>query len=237
VTPTGYASFSPRIRTASRKAGRLLDEIRAISDAPEVAYVRQKVAAGLGDAILKARHLVGDEPFGVLLPDDLVDAPTPCLKQMIEVFERYRTSVVAIERVERKAVSRYGVIKGRLVRDGTLSGRLYRIEDMVEKPPPEQAPSNLPIIGRYILTPAVFGELVAITPGAGGEIQLTDALRRLLSKEPIYGLMFNGKRYDAGDKLGFLMATAEMALKRADLGESFWRYLKSLKYPLKMRTP
>jgi UTP--glucose-1-phosphate uridylyltransferase len=131
--------------------------------------------------------------------------------------------------VERKAVGSYGIIRGQLVTDPQWQGRLYRIEDMVEKPDPREAPSNLAVIGRYILTPTVFGELAATTPGAGGEIQLTDGLRRLLEKEPVYGYVFEGKRYDAGDKLGFLQATVELALGRPDLGRAFRKYLKSLK--------
>src|SRR5262249_44493450 len=158
-------------------------------------------------AILTARDLVGDEPFAVLLSDDVIDGQVPCIKQMIEVFERYGRSVVAIQRVERKAVSSYGIIKGYPVQDQAWNDRLYRIDNMVEKPAPRQAPSNLAIIGRYILTPAIFHELAATHKGTGGEIQLTDALCRLLAKEPIYGFLFEGKRYDAGDKLGFLQAT------------------------------
>ena len=200
-------------------------------------YIRQKEALGLGHAILTARDLVGNEPFAVLLSDDVIDGRVPCIKQMVEVFERYSRSVVAIQRVPRNAVSSYGIIKGQLVQDQSwdaparlvLGSRLYRIDDMVEKPEPRKAPSNLAIIGRYILTPAIFHELARTPRGAGGEIQLTDALRRLLSKEPIYGFLFEGKRYDAGDKLGFLEATVEMALKRPDLGKPFRQYLKTLK--------
>jgi UTP--glucose-1-phosphate uridylyltransferase len=148
---------------------------------------------------------------------------------MINVFSRYGRSVVAIQRVEKAAVSSYGIIKGHAVVDHDWKDRLFRITDMVEKPEPRKAPSNLAIIGRYILTPAIFKELVATRKGAGSEIQLTDALRRLLAKEPIYGYVFEGKRYDAGDKLGFLQATVEMALKRPELGKPFRKYLKSLK--------
>jgi UTP--glucose-1-phosphate uridylyltransferase len=148
---------------------------------------------------------------------------------MIAVFERYGRSVVAIQPVRRTAVSSYGIIRGALVPDRQWHGRLYRIEDMVEKPESRKAPSNLAVIGRYILTPGIFRELAATEPGAGGEIQLTDGLRRLLTKEPVYGYVFEGTRYDAGHKLGFLQATVEMALQRPDLGRPFRRYLKSLK--------
>jgi len=194
-----------------------------------MSYVRQKEALGLGHAILTARDLVGDEPFAVLLSDDIIDSQEPCIRQMIEVYERYGSSVVAIQKVERSAISSYGIIKAAPVSDKQWPGRLYKIEDMVEKPSPENAPSNLAIIGRYILTPGIFRELADTRRGAGGEIQLTDALRRLLAREPIYGYVFEGKRYDAGDKLGFLQATVELALKRDDLGRPFRKYLKSLK--------
>jgi UTP--glucose-1-phosphate uridylyltransferase len=208
----------------------LHDQIRSISMLPHPpSYIRQEYPRGLGDAILVARDAVGEEAFAVLLPDDLIDAEVPCLKQMMEVFARYGRSVVAIQEVEWKATAHYGIIKGQAVPDDQWDGRLFRIDDMVEKPRPSKAPSNLAIIGRYILTPAIFAELAATRAGAGGEIQLTDALRRLLANEPIYGYVFEGKRYDAGDKLGFLEATVEMALKRPDLGKAFRRYLKSLK--------
>jgi UTP--glucose-1-phosphate uridylyltransferase len=159
----------------------------------------------------------------------VIDHPVPCLKQMMRVFEKYGRSVVAIQQVKRQAVSSYGIIRGRNVHDPDWPDRLYLIEDMVEKPDPSKAPSNLAVIGRYLLTPAIFQELAATQPGAGGEVQLTDALRRLLKKEPVYGYVFEGTRYDAGDKLGFLQASVELALKRADLGKSFRKYLKSLK--------
>ena len=222
-------SFELEQQLAGRGKEELRKQLRSISGLLQISYVRQQHPRGLGHAILTARDLVGDEPFAVLLSDDVIDSRVPCLKQMLRVFERYGTSVVAIQRVERKAVSSYGIIQGRQVRDKDFDGRLYRIENMVEKPSPRQAPSNLAIIGRYILTPAIFRELAATRPGTGGEIQLTDALRRLLGKEPVYGYLFEGRRHDAGDKLGFLKATVEMALQRPDLGKPFRHYLKSLK--------
>jgi UTP--glucose-1-phosphate uridylyltransferase len=221
-------SFELEQELAGRGKEDLRRQMHSISRLLQMAYVRQKYPRGLGDAILITRDLVGDEPFAVLLSDDVIESQIPCLKQMIAVHERYGTSVVAIQRVERKAVSSYGIIRGELVPDKEMDGRIYRIEDMVEKPEPAKAPSNLAIIGRYILTPAIFKELATTQPGAGHEIQLTDALKRLLRKEPIHGYLFEGKRYDAGDKLGFLKATVEMALKRKDLGQPFRKYLKSL---------
>jgi UTP--glucose-1-phosphate uridylyltransferase len=214
---------------AGRGKEELREQVHSISGLLRFAYVRQQTPRGLGHAILTARDVVDEEPFAVLLSDDVIVSPVPCLKQMLEVFERYGRSVIAIQRVERKAVGSYGIIRGQLVADPQWHGRLYRIEDMVEKPGPREAPSNLAVIGRYILTPTIFHELAATTPGAGGEIQLTDGLRRLLEKEPVYGYVFEGKRYDAGDKLGFLQATVELALERPDLGRAFRKYLKSLK--------
>ena len=222
-------SFELEHQLAGGGKEELRKQIRSISSLMQMIYVRQKEALGLGHAILTARDLVGDEPFAVLLSDDIIDSHVPCLKQMMAVFERYGRSVLAIQRVPRKAVSSYGIIRARGLPDQNWNGRLYRIEDMVEKPPPTKAPSNLAIIGRYLLTPGVFKELAATRAGAGNEIQLTDALRRLLEKEPIYGFVFEGRRYDAGDKLGFLEATVETALKRPDLGKAFRKYLKSLK--------
>ena len=214
---------------AGRGKEKLRKQLHSISDLMRFAYVRQQSPRGLGHAILTAHDLIDDEPFAVLLSDDVIVNPVPCIKQMLEVFERYGKSIVAIQKVDRKNVGNYGIIRGQLVRDPQWRGRLYRIDDMVEKPTPREAPSNLAVIGRYILTPAIFKELGATRPGTGAEIQLTDGLRRLLKKEPVYGYVFDGKRYDAGDKLGFLQATVELALQRPDLGKAFRSYLKSLK--------
>ncbi len=221
-------SFELEHQLAGRGKENLRRQLRSIAGLTQVTYVRQQEPRGLGHAVLTARDLVGDEPFAVLLSDDIIDSRVPCLKQMMAVFEKYGGSVIAIQRVKRSAVSSYGVIRGRLVPDEQWDGRLFQIEDMVEKPKPSEAPSNLAVIGRYVLTPAVFRELSATRPGAGKEIQLTDALRRLLKKEKVFGYVFEGKRYDAGDKLGFLQATVEMALKRPDLGKAFRKYLKTL---------
>jgi UTP--glucose-1-phosphate uridylyltransferase len=207
----------------------LLQIVRQISDMIHVAYVRQKEALGLGHAVLMARELVGNEPFAVLLADDVVDAPVPCLKQMMQVFEQTQCSVIATQVVEGRAISAYGVLDVKPV-DGALAGRLFEIRNMVEKPKAEEAPSNLAITGRYILTPAVFQTLSETPLGTGGELQLTDGMRLLLKREKMYAYVYEGKRHDTGDKLGFLKATVEFALKRPDLGEEFRRYLKELKF-------
>src|SRR5438270_470388 len=206
----------------------LLSIVRQISDMIHVAYVRQKEAMGLGHAVLMARELVGDEPFAVLLADDVIDAAVPCLKQMIDVYEETGASVLATQRVEGAAISAYGVLDGKPAQTDKFGGRLYEVGNVVEKPKLEDAPSNLAIIGRYVLTPAIFDMLERTPLGAGGELQLTDGLRMLLEKEKIYGFEFDGKRHDAGDKLGFLKATVEFALKRAELGPQFREYLKTL---------
>ena len=206
----------------------LLAIVRHISDMIHVAYVRQKEALGLGHAVLMARELVGNEPFAVLLADDVIDASVPCLKQMIDVFEEAQSSVIAIQEVQGRAISSYGVIEAKPV-DGRFQGRLFDISNMVEKPRLEDAPSNLAVIGRYVLTPTIF-EVLDHTPlGTGGELQLTDAMRLLLQKEKIYGYRFEGTRHDTGDKAGFLKATVEFALKRDDLGNDLRSWLKGLK--------
>jgi UTP--glucose-1-phosphate uridylyltransferase len=203
----------------------LLEAAQQVSSLGEFVYVRQKQALGLGHAVLVARLLVGDEPFAVMLGDDIIDSDVPCLRQMIDVYERFGGApIVAVQEVEPSAISRFGVIAGE-----EIEPNVFRISDMVEKPRREEAPSNLAIIGRYILTPDVFPLLESTTPGAGGEIQITDALRRLAKERPFYGYRFSGKRHDAGDKLGFLQATVEFALKREDLGAQFREYLRGLK--------
>ncbi|PYV97294.1 MAG: UTP--glucose-1-phosphate uridylyltransferase [Acidobacteria bacterium] len=210
-----------------RKKTDLLKIVREISDMIHVSYVRQKEALGLGHAVLMARELIGDEPFAVLLADDVIDAKVPCLKQLMNVFEKTQSSVLAMQVVEGPAISAYGVLKGKPV-DG-FDGRLHQVFDLVEKPRPEKAPSNLAIIGRYILTPTVFETLSEIQAGAGGELQLTDGLCQLLKREKVYGYVFDGVRHDTGDKLGFLKATVEFALKRPDLGGPLREYLRGLK--------
>jgi len=211
-----------------KKKTDLLKVVRKISDMIYVAYVRQKEALGLGHAVLTARELVGNEPFAVLLADDVIDAEVPVLKQMIKVFEQTQCSVIATQIVEGEAISAYGVLDVKPA-DGRQGGRLYEVLDMVEKPSLQEAPSNLAIIGRYILTPAIFPILEKTQAGKGGELQLTDGLRGLLKKEKVFAYVYEGKRHDAGDKLGFLKATIEFALKRDDLGGPLREYLKALK--------
>lgn len=206
----------------------MLSAVRAISDMIDVSYVRQKEALGLGHAVLRAKELVGSEPFAVVLADDVIDSEVPCIRQLLDVYEFYGASVVALMEVPRDQISNYGVVDAEPVPHNGTKDRLYRIRNLVEKPKAEDAPSNLAIIGRYILTPEIFTSLEEIGPGAIGEIQLTDGLRHLLRSRPIYGFRFDGQRYDAGDKLGFLKATVEFALKRSDLGGPFRAYLKSL---------
>ena len=204
----------------------LLEQVRAISSMINVAYVRQGETLGLGHAVLMAKDLVGDEPFAVMLGDDIIDSQVPCMKQMVRVFEEHQGPVIAVHQVPKEEISAYGVIAG--TPEGK-TGRVYKINDMVEKPKADKAPSDLAIIGRYILTPDIFEALETTPRDAGGEIQLTNALRALMGRRPVYGYRFEGVRHDAGNKLGFLKATVEFALKRDDLGASFRDYLKSLK--------
>ncbi len=200
-----------------------LEEIRGLSRLATFLYTRQKEPLGLGHAVLAAREAVGEEPFAVVLGDDVIVAAVPCLAQLLEVYGRTGAPVVAVQRVPREAISSYGILAAKPAGDG-----VWRIRDMVEKPDPASAPSDLAIIGRYLLTPGIFPALERVAPGAGGEIQLTDGLRALLRAGPMYGVEFAGRRYDAGSKLGFLQATVEFALRRPDLAGSFRAYLKGL---------
>jgi UTP--glucose-1-phosphate uridylyltransferase len=204
----------------------LLEQVRAVSNMVTVSYVRQGEALGLGHAVLTARELVGDEPFAVMLGDDIIDNPVPCMKQMLGVFEEHGGPVVAVQRVPRAEISAYGVIAGH---PEPGDDRVYRIDDLVEKPRVEDAPSDLAIIGRYILTPDVFEALEKTPRDKGGEIQLTNGLRDLRARRELFGCRFEGVRHDAGNKLGFLRATVEFALQRPDLGGPFREYLRSLK--------
>ncbi len=199
----------------------LLTLVQSISNLANVNYVRQKEPRGLGHAIYCARSFIGNEPFAVLLGDDIVDSEVPCLKQMIEVYEKYNTTVLGVQRVAQEDVSKYGIIKCTEV-----DQRIFQVEDMVEKPDQDKAPSNVAILGRYIIEPDIFTYLEKVTPGKGGEIQLTDALRMLLSSGSMIAYDFIGKRYDVGNKLGFLQATVEFALKRDDIRADFSSYLK-----------
>jgi len=221
-------SFELEHLLETRNKKDLLATVRAVSDMINVAYVRQKEALGLGHAVLRARELVGEEPFAVILSDDVIDAEVPALRQLLDVYEFYGAPVLALMEVPKENISAYGVVDAEPVGHHGGRDRLYRIRNLVEKPKPQDAPSNLAIIGRYVLTPEVFHSLETIEPGSGGELQLTDGLKHTLRSRPIYGYRFEGTRYDAGDKLGFLKATVEFALKRYDLGEEFRAYLKSL---------
>ena len=203
----------------------LLDIVHSVNNLARVTYTRQPEPLGLGHAVLMAKELINDQPFAVILPDDIVDAQVPCLKQMVQAYEETQCSILGSEVVEGPSISSYGVLDGTSV---PSNPRLFDVTNMVEKPRFEEAPSNHAIIGRYILTPRIFDMLETLTPGAGGELQLTDAIKALLAYEKVYGFSYEGKRHDAGDKLGFLKATVEFALKRDDLGPAFRDWLKTL---------
>jgi UTP--glucose-1-phosphate uridylyltransferase len=205
----------------------MLRQIRHISDLAQVAYVRQKEQLGLGHAVLVAKELVGHEPFAVILSDDVVVGDTPCVSQLIRTYERVHSSVVAVMEVPRDQTSRYGVIATAPRRPGD-DPRLHRVAGLVEKPDPDAAPSNLAIIGRYVLTPKIFDKLEQTAKGAGGEIQLTDAISALMAEQEVYAWAFDGTRYDAGTPMGWLQASVELALQRPELGTEFRAYLRSL---------
>jgi UTP--glucose-1-phosphate uridylyltransferase len=222
-------SFELEHLLETRGKKELLDLVHQVSDLINVAYTRQKEARGLGHAVWCAQEMVGGEPFATVLADDVIDAETPCIRQLLDVYEFFSAPVLAVMEVPKESISAYGCIDAEPVSHNGSKTKVYRIRDLVEKPSPEKAPSNLAIIGRYILTPDIFEAIDHIEAGAGGEIQLTDALRYQLRSRPIYAFKFDGKRYDAGDKLGFLKATVEFALRRHDMGGPFREYLKSLK--------
>ena len=198
-----------------------LSQVREIAELVNIFYVRQKHALGLGHAILCAKEFIGDEPFAVLLGDDIIDADKPCLGQLLEVYKKYRGTVLALEQVPMETISSYGCVKA-----NHISDKVFEVTDMVEKPKPADAPSDLAIIGRYVLTPEIFPILEKQEPGKGGEIQLTDAIRKLLKDEAVYGCRFEGIRHDCGDKLGFLKATVDMALKREEFNGEFEQFLR-----------
>lgn len=200
----------------------LLELVRDISDMVDIHYIRQKEPKGLGHAILCARAFVGNEPFAVLLGDDVVDSEVPCLKQLMDCYKEYKTSILGVQTVNKEDVNKYGIVDGIHIED-----RVYKVKKLVEKPAVEEAPSNVAILGRYIITPQIFEVLKNTEPGKGGEIQLTDALQTLIDSEAMYAYNFEGKRYDVGDKLGFLQATVEFALKKEDLREPFIEYLSN----------
>jgi UTP--glucose-1-phosphate uridylyltransferase len=198
--------------------------VRAISDMVRVSYVRQREAKGLGHAVLQAKDSVGDEPFAVMLSDDIIDSKIPALRQLLDVYEKYDAPVIGTMQVKGEAISRFGVLDVDEIEDG-----IFKVKGMVEKPPVALAPSDLAIIGRYVLTPDIFAEIEQTKPGAGGEIQITDAMSSLLKKRPFYAVRFKGTRHDAGDKLGFLIATVEFGLKHPELAAEFSEYLRSLR--------
>ncbi len=218
ANPELEASLEKKNKTA------LLEVARAVSKLAKITFTRQAEPLGLGHAVLMAKELVGNEPFAVLLPDDIVDAETPCMKQMVEAFEETQSTILGSEVVEGDAISNYGCLD--CTPDPT-NPRLLAVRDMVEKPNPGTQPSQNAIIGRYILTPRIFSMIETITPGAGGELQLTDAIKALLQHEKVYGYSYTGKRHDAGDKQGFLRATVELGLKHPTLGPDFRAWLKS----------
>ena len=200
----------------------LLEIVRNISNMVNIHYIRQKEPKGLGDAIYCARYFIGDEPFAVMLGDDIVDneGGTPCLKQLIEAYEKYETTILGVQEVAKEDTDKYGIVDGDKVADD-----VYKVKDLVEKPDPEKAPSNVAILGRYIITPEIFDILGELPPGKNSEIQLTDALEKLNEKRDMYAYVFEGRRYDLGDKQGFLQATVDFALKRPDLRDKFLEYI------------
>jgi len=219
-------STSPPSSKPPRRQNKtaLLEVARSVSKLAKITYTRQPEALGLGHAVLMAKEIVGNEPFAVLLPDDIVDATVPCMKQMVEAFYETQSTILGSEVVEGPAISAYGCLD---CTPDPKNPRLLAVKNMVEKPKFEDAPSPNAIIGRYILTPRIFEMIEGITPGAGGELQLTDAIKALLQYEKVYGFVYEGKRHDAGDKIGFLKATVEFALKRDDLGPPFRAWLKN----------
>ena len=216
---------SYELESELQKGGKdeLLKQIQDISNMVDIHYIRQKEPRGLGHAIYCAKSFIGNEPFAVLLGDDVVDAEVPCLKQMIDVYNEYKTSILGVQTVPDEDVSKYGIVNCKHVED-----RIYKVKDLVEKPKQDVAPSNIAILGRYIITSKIFECLENTTPGAGGEIQLTDALKMLCKTEAMYSYDFIGRRYDVGNRMGFLEATVEFALKRDDLAEEFREYLKRI---------
>ena len=201
----------------------MLEMVRDISNMVNIHYIRQKEPKGLGHAIYCAKSFIGDEPFAVLLGDDIVDADTPCLKQLINTYDEYKTTILGVQEVAKEDTDKYGILDVKHIED-----RVYKVKDMVEKPSIESAPSNIAILGRYIINPSIFKILENQKPGKGGEIQLTDALKTLSTQEAIYAYNFEGRRYDVGDKFGFLEATIDFALKRDELRDDLLSYMKGI---------
>lgn len=201
----------------------LLAMVRSISEMIDIHYIRQKEPKGLGHAIYCARSFIGNEPFAVMLGDDVVDSEVPCIRQLMDAYEEYHTTILGVQQVGQTEVDKYGIVDGKLIED-----RIYKVKDMVEKPDPAHAPSNVAVLGRYIITPEIFGILENTKPGKKGEIQLTDGLQELCKHQAMYAYEFAGRRYDVGDKLGFLQATVDFALKKPELKEGLMDYLKNI---------
>jgi UTP--glucose-1-phosphate uridylyltransferase len=229
VTMEDHFDRAPELEASLERRGKLdlLEVVRSVSKLARIVVTRQSEPLGLGHAVLQAKEIVGDEPFCVILPDDVVHGDVACMKQMVEAFEQTQASILGSELVEGDAIQNYGCLD--CVEDPN-DPRLLLVKHMVEKPKPQDAPSQNAIIGRYILTPRIFGLLESLKPGAGGELQLTDAIRELIQYEKVYGFRFKGTRHDAGDKFGFLKATVDFALEREDLGPAFRDWLKAKKF-------
>ena len=219
-----YFDRSPELEQFLEEKGKsdFLEQVRRIASLAEFCYIRQKKALGLGHAILMGETYIGQEPFVVLLPDDIFDCPTPCTKQLIDAYSELGASIIVLGRVDEEGTKKYGIVKPK-----QISERVFQIEDMIEKPGPERAFSDLGILGRYVFHPDIFEAIKKTDPDKGGEIQITDAIKILLETKPVYGYLFEGKRYDAGDKLGFLEASIDLALKRPEFGQKLREYLKS----------
>jgi UTP--glucose-1-phosphate uridylyltransferase len=214
-------SVELELELAQKGKHELLEQVRRISDLVNIHYVRQKEPKGLGHAVYCARSFIGNEPFAVLLGDDIVDGEPPCLAQLIRQYDEHQATILGVQEIPREDVKKYGIVAGQMLED-----RLCQVTDLVEKPAVADAPSNIAILGRYIITPRIFELLQHVRPGAGGEIQLTDALKDLARLEPMYAYSFSGRRYDVGDRLGFLEATIDFALRRADLRDDLLKYLQ-----------
>jgi UTP--glucose-1-phosphate uridylyltransferase len=220
-----YFDRSPEIEQFLDEKGKLdfLEEVKRISGLAEFCWIRQEEALGLGHAILMSEGYIGRDPFAVLLPDDIFDCPKPCIGQLIDAFSELRSSVIVLGRVDEEGMKKYGIVKPKKISD-----RVFQVEDMIEKPGPERAFSDLGILGRYVFTPEIYEAIRNTAPDKKGEVQITDAIKVLLKKQPVYGYLFEGKRYDAGDKLGFIEATIELALKRPEFSKKLKEFLKSL---------
>jgi UTP--glucose-1-phosphate uridylyltransferase len=225
TTMEDHFDQSPELEAFLKEKGKqeLLDQVEEISNLADFCFIRQKKALGLGHAILMAESYIGNEPFAVLLPDDIFDCPVPCTKQLVDAFAELDGSVIVLGRVDEEGTKKYGIIKPQ-----QISERVFRVKDMIEKPGPERAFSDLGILGRYVFTPEIFDAIKKTPPDHRGEIQITDAIKILLDSQPAYGYLFEGKRYDCGDKLSFLEASVDIALKRPEFSESLRKYLESL---------